>query len=267
MSRIGLVAGAGDLPIIFSKEAKQKGDTVIGFGLKGVTSEDLADHVDKMHWLEWGDFKKGVLLLATERIKKIAMLGKIRKDLFFKNDAGLDDKAKELLRSTQDKKDYSILNKVQGFLGTFGIETIDPTVYLSSLISVKGTLSQRSPTENEWADISYAKDVAAKIAGYDIGQTVVVKDKTVIAIEAVEGTDDTIKRAGSLTGGGFVVVKMARPDQDMRFDIPLVGLDTLSTIVENKGKVLALEEKRTFLMDKDDMIKLADENGISIVVV
>ena len=267
MARIGLVAGYGGLPVVFSKIAKEKGDSVVAFGLRGVTDEELSKYVEKVHWLEWGAFHKALLLLAAERLKKIIMLGKIRKDIFFKGDEKLDDKAKELLAKVRDRKDYSILNEVTKVLAKFGVEVVDPIEYLKGLIPSKGVFTKRNPTESEWRDINYGMDVAREIARLDIGQTVVVKDKTVIALEAVEGTDETISRAGTLCKDGFTVVKSARPNQDMRLDVPLVGLKTLDRIIESNGRVLALEAGKTFLMDKEEMIKLADEKDISVVVV
>ena len=267
MARIGLVAGYGDLPVIFARLAKDKGDTVIAFGLEGVTDPRLGDVAHKMHWLKWGSLQKALFLLATERIKRIAMLGKIKKDVLFKENEALDDQAKSIMKKAGDKKDYAILNEVALMLKKLGVEVIDSSDYLKDLIPQKGTLTKRSPTESEWADINYGKDVASKLAGLDIGQTIVVKDKTVIAVEAVEGTDAAISRAFGLVRGGFVVVKAARPDQDMRFDVPLVGIGTLRTLIDSGGSVLALEGKKTLLIDKEELIKLADDKNISIVII
>ncbi len=267
MSRIGLVAGYGDLPIIFAKEAMAKGETVIALGLKGVTSEELSKYVEKIHWFEWGDLKKALLLAVKERLHRIALLGKIEKEKLFKDSKKFDEEAKKVIKLSGGKKDYTILKEIANLVKTVGIEVIDPTPYLQELVPLKGTLTKKKPTLAEKDDIEYGRSVAAQLARFDIGQTVVIKDKTVIALEAAEGTDETIKRAGSLAGGGFTVVKMARPDQDARFDIPLVGLDTVKTIVENKGAVLALEEKKTFLMDRVEAIRLADASGVSIVIV
>lgn len=269
MARIGLVAGYGEIPVLFSKTAKKMGDTVIAFGVKGITNGELEGYVDKMHWLDWGSLKKGLLLLATERIERIVMLGNIKKDAFFKKDDNekLDDEAKKLLKEIGDKKDYAILNGVEKLLNSMGVKVIDPLSYLKDLVPSKGLLTRRGPSSDEWQDINYGKEVARELARFDIGQTVAVKDKTVIALEGVEGTDETIKRAGGLVDGGFVVVKVARPNQDMRFDIPLVGLDTTKSLIEAKGNVLALEEKKMFLMDRDEAVRLADENNISIVVI
>lgn len=267
MSRIGLVAGEGKLPTIFSRVAKKKGDKVIAFGLKGVTDEGLRHYVDKMHWLEWGSLQKAALLFVTERIGKIILLGKVRKEMFFAKEKEMDESSKKILDKISTKKDYAILNEVAGFLKKFGIEILDSTVYLSEFIPEKGVLTKRHPAKEESTDVEYGKDIAMALAGFDIGQTVIVKDRTVVALEAMEGTDETIIRAGSLMSGGFVVVKMARPKQDMRFDVPLVGLDTLKALIKAGGKVLALEAGKTFLIDKNEVIALADEKGVSIVII
>lgn len=267
MARIGLVAGEGKLPIVFARVAKTKGDTVIAFGLKGITSPDLEQHVDKMHWVPWGSLQKAALLLVTERIRKIIMLGKVKKDILFNSTEDLDDNAKKIFDKIKDKKDYAVLNGIKDFLKKFGVEVIDSTTYLKELIPSKGTLTRREPSKEEWDDINYGKDVAKAMSGFDIGQTIVVKEKTVIAVEAIEGTDDTIARSGRLVKGPFVAVKVARPDQDMRFDVPLVGLETVKTLADAGGKALALEADKTLLMDREDVVRLADEKDISIVII
>jgi len=267
MARIGLIAGEGKLPMVFSLVAKDKGDTVIAFGLKGVTDESIKEHVHKMHWLEWGGLQKGAMLLIAERINKIIMLGKLKKELVFKSGHNLDEESKKILDTMNDKKDYAILNGVTKFLNKMGIEVIDSTTYLKELIPSRGTLTKREPTEAEWEDIKYGRDVAKTLSGFDIGQTVAIKEKTVIAIEAMEGTDETIARAGVLVKDGFSVIKVARPNQDMRFDVPLVGMDTLKALIKANGKILALEEKKTLVMDREELVKLADEKGISIIAI
>jgi DUF1009 family protein len=268
MSRIGLMAGAGELPIIFCEAAKKKGEAVIAFGLKGVTDERLVSKVEKMHWLEWGDFRKAVMLLAAERIKKITLLGKIKKELVLKGDASLDNSAREILdKIGHDKKDYSIFNGVAKALKALGVEIMDSTTYLGDLLPSKGVLTKRRPTDAELNDIEYGRGVARELASRDAGQAAAVKDSTVIALEGIEGTDEMIRRAGRLGGNGFTVVKVARPNQDMRFDVPVVGTETIKALVDAGGKVLALEEKRMFLLDKPGVVSLADSSAISVVII
>lgn len=267
MARIGLVAGHGELPLIFARKAREKGDTVIALGLKGSTSEDLEKYVEKVYWFEWGDLKKAMLLAVTQRLRKIVLLGKIEKEMLFKDSGKFDDESKKIFRSSGGKKDYNILKGVADLVKTVGIEIMDPTPYLEELIPMKSILTKRVPTRAEELDIEYGRKIALELARFDIGQTVIIKDKTIIALEAAEGTDETIRRAGKLVDGGFTVVKMARPAQDARFDVPLVGTQTVKTIVENRGAVLALEEKKTFLMNKDEAVRIADESGLSIIVI
>ena len=267
MAKIGLVAGYGNLPIAFAQSAKAKGDTVIGFGIKGMTDESLAGCVDRMHWVKWGGLQKAALLVLMEGIRQVVLLGKIKKTMAFDREGTFDDDARKALSGIGGKKDYAILRGVEGVIKKAGITIIDPSPYLEALIPKPGTFTKRAPDEKEWADINYGREVARVMAGYDIGQTVAVKDKTVIALEAVEGTDETLARAGSLVSGGFVVVKMARPDQDMRFDVPLVGLETVEGLIKAGGTALALEAGRTFLIDRAEIIKLADEKSVAIVIV
>jgi len=267
MARIGLVAGEGKLPVVFARVAKEKGDTVVALGLKGITSPELEKYVEKMHWVPWGHLERAILIVATARIKKITMLGKIKKDMLFKDEKDFDADAKKIMGKIKDKKDYAVLNEVANALKKFGIEVMDSTAYLKDLIPSKSILTRRAPSEAELKDIEYGREVAKSLSGFDIGQTIVVKDKTVIAVEAMEGTDETIARSGALVNGGFVVIKVARPDQDMRFDVPLVGLETVKALAKALGKVLAMEADKTLLMDKDEVIKFADSNDISIAII
>lgn len=266
MAKIGLVAGQGDLPLVFARNAKAKGETVIGFGIKGITDEAITAHVDKMHWLAWGGLQKAIMLAMLDGVKRVVLLGKISKTLSFTQDAAMDEDARKVLSGKAGRRDYGILREVEGLLQKIGISIIDPTPFLGELIPSPGQVSGRSPTEKEWADIRYAAELAKFAARYDIGQTIAVKDKTVIAVEAVEGTDETLARAGALTGGGFVAVKMARPDQDMRFDVPLVGVATLRALIAARGTALALEAGKMYLADRNELVTLAATHNIAIVV-
>ena len=267
MATIGVVAGAGKLPGIFSDIARQRGEKVIGIGLKGITSDAIESHVDKFIWFELAALQKMIFAAVTNRITKIVLLGKLRKDLFFNNPEGFDEDTRKIIGKLTDKRDYSILNKVADTLSKFGIEVMDPTPYLKDYMPAKGVLTKRLPDKDETDDIEYARPVALELARRDIGQAVAVKKKTVIALEAVEGTDEMIARAGSLSKRGFVVIKVARPEQDMRFDIPLIGLETVEKMISCGGTALAIEAEKTLLIDKEEILKLADEKGFSIVIV
>jgi DUF1009 family protein len=267
VAKIGLVAGYGKITALFADAAKKRGDTVIAVALEGVTRKDLADHVDEIKWFKWGEFHKALMFAMARGIRNVVLLGKIKKEVFFEGDASLDDGMRKMLKTSGDRKDLTILTNIANILSKFGINIIDPTEYLKDLIPDKCVLTKRQPSKDELADIEYGKDIARQLAGLEIGQMVAVKDKAIIAIEAVEGTDEAIKRAGQLSKVGFTVVKMARPKQDMRFDVPLIGLDTLKGLIAAGGTCIALEGGKTLLIDKDEMITLADQNNISIAIV
>jgi DUF1009 family protein len=267
MTTIGIVAGGGRLPAIFAEIARKKGDRVIGIGLKGVTDEALERSVDKLVWVDLSAIQKTVFSLIADRIKKVVLLGKLGKDFFFTREAELDADTRRVIEKIGDRKDYSMLTEAAKFLGKFGIEIIDPTSYMQEFVSQKGCITKRAPSKEESDDLSYAGDVAKKLAELDIGQAVAVKNRTVIAAESVEGTDETIRRAGLYSKKGFVVAKAARASQDMRFDVPLVGLETVQALVAAGGTALSLESGKTFLIDKEEIIKLADLKNIAIVIV
>ena len=149
MAKIGLVAGYGKITKLFADAAKARGDTVVAIALKGVTEEDLAGHVEKMYWFEWGELQKALMVAIKERLNKIVLLGKIQKDLLFKGDEKLDSRSRDMLKGAKDRKDYSILKQVAGIVGKFGIEIMDPTIYLNDLIPAKGVLTKKRPTPEE----------------------------------------------------------------------------------------------------------------------
>lgn len=267
MERIGLIAGGGRLPIIFAEEARKKGAKVIGFAVKGMASPDFDAACDRAHRFNIGEVKKFFFLLLAERIKKVAMLGKIDKTFIYSRNLKVDAKGAKFLNDPKAKNDYSLLDRVTAEFKKFGVEVIDGVEYLSHLLPAKGVLTEKAPSENEKKDIEFGIAIARKIAGMDIGQTIVVKDRSVMAVEAAEGTDRTIQRAAELCTDRFVVIKVPRPEQDMRWDVPVVGPETVSLIAENRGSALALEEKKMFLIDKPACLNIANENNISIVVV
>ncbi|MEE9499919.1 MAG: UDP-2,3-diacylglucosamine diphosphatase LpxI [Candidatus Omnitrophota bacterium] len=266
MEKIGLIAGSGRLPIIFAKKARSQGVEVIGFPIKGMASSDLGDSCNRIHRLDPEQVKKFFLLLVVERIKKVVMLGKVDKSIIY-GKINKGDKALNSLKNSENKSDYAILERITFEFEKRGIKVINGIEYLSDLLPSKGVLTKRTPTQKEYDDISFGFKAAKEIARTDIGQTIVVKDKSVVGVEAMEGTNRTIARAAKLCGEGFIVVKVSRPEQDMRWDVPVVGPETIKLIAENKGKILAIEEKRMFLVEKEASIELADKNDISIVVV
>jgi DUF1009 family protein len=267
MRRIALVAGRGRLPFIFADEARRDGAHVIGIAINEITDKGLESHVDKIYWGEITEPGKALEIFRQERVEFIAMTGKIPKAVIFSKKFNLDKEASELMKNTVDSKDYTIIKAISARLKREGIRVMDPTSYLSKLLPKKGLISRRSPTREEWEDIRFGKSTAKKIAGMDIGQAVMVRKKMVIAVEAHEGTDNMVRRAGELDSDGAVVVKVSRPHQDMRFDVPTIGPETIDSLIASRAKVLAIEAKKTIVVDKDVIAKKADAAGISVVAI
>lgn len=266
MKRIGLIAGNGIFPLIFAQEAKKRGVEIIAVALEEETSPDLNNLVDKIYWINVGQLKKLVEIFKKENITQAIMAGQVRQELIFKN-LNLDEAAVNLLSNIKDKRGDSILQAISQFLKSQGIDLIDSFTFLEDLLPLKGLLTKKAPSKTQEQDIEFGRNMAKTLADLEIGQTVVVKDKAVVALEAVEGTDMAIKRGANLAGPGIVVVKMSKQNQDMRFDIPVIGPNTIKTLIEAKAKVLAVEASRTLIIDKEECLRLADENGIVITVV
>jgi len=267
MEKIGLIAGSGKFPLIFSQYAKARGRNICAVAVKGETSKELEDLVDRVYWVEVGQLERLFKIFKDEGITRAIMAGKISPTLLLKDDLAVDEELKELLDHAKDKRADSLLGAVARRLKKAGIDLIDSTTYLSDLLPHEGILTQRQPSQAEWEDIRFGFDIARKIAGLDIGQTVVVKDKAILAIEAIEGTDEAIRRGGALGNGEVVVVKVSKPKQDMRFDIPVVGPETIRSLTQAKASCLAIEAQKTLLIDKEEVVRLADRSGISVAVI
>ncbi len=267
MSKLGLIAGCGDFPLLFAETAKAKGVELICVALKDEASPKLQGMVDKMYWVSFGEVKKVVEIFKKENIKKAVMLGGIKKVRFFKDRPDVDEGGDTVLKLAKDKKDLTLFRAAAMFLKLHGITLVSALVCLRENIAKKGQLTKKAPTEKELQDIRFGFKIAKRLASLDIGQTVVVKDKVILAVEAIEGTDSAIKRGGQLGNGGVVVVKVARPNQDMRFDIPVIGVHTINSLREAKASCLALEKNKTLIINKAELVKLADEAGIAVVVI
>lgn len=264
--RIGLVAGSGQFPCLFLKEARARGYEVVTVGIKRYTDDSLAGDSNHFHWIKLGELTRLIDIFKKENVREAVLAGKIPQRVVLR-DLSLDRLAFKLYRSLKDKQPAAILSAIVKELERYGIKLLDSVTFLSSFLPEKGVLTRRSPTQDEKADIDYGAGIAREIARLDIGQTVVVKDKAILAIEAIEGTDEAIRRAGKFSKKGLVVVKVARPNQDMRFDIPVVGLRTIEVMKESGGTTLAIEAKKTLLFDKEEVLNLANTSSISIVAV
>jgi len=263
--RIGLLAGSGKLPAEFLKSAKGKGYQTVLFAIQGITERDIYNLADKVHEIKPFKLGKFLSLLKKENLSKIAILGKVehKEALSLKN---LDFKAVTFMLKLKDKRAEGVIGGIIREIESVGVEVINPEPFLSHLLPEKGVICGRITSDIE-KDITFGFKIAKEIATLDVGQTVVVKSGIVIAVEGIEGTDKCIERAGNLTGGDFVVCKAARKNQDMRIDVPTVGITTLETIAKYKGKALCIEAKKTFIPEMDKFKKVAIEKGITVIAV
>lgn len=264
MRRIGLIAGNGRFPLFFAQGARNHSVQVVAVAHVGETLPDLAQQVDKIFWIRVGQLGKMIKIFKKEEIKEVVMAGGIQKTRLF-SDAWPDLRSLSLLASLKEKKDDALLRAVAGELEKEGIHVLESTLFLDFLLSPKGVMTRRSPTKKEWEDIHFGFSLAKEVGRLDIGQCLVVKNQVVLAVEAIEGTDETIQRGGRLGRGGAVVIKICKPQQDLRFDIPAIGIETVRSMAKVEAKVLAIEADRSIFLDKDETIVLADKMGITIV--
>ena len=262
---IALIAGNGRFPIIFAQETHKQGRKITAIAIKEETSPELADCVDKIFWIGVGELKKVLDILVDERIKEVVMAGQIKAIRLFRGEAKPDSELNYILRAIKSRQPYVIFREVSKRLSKLGIRLLDSSTYLSHLLAEKGVITAVKPTAEQLEDIKFGEKIAKKIAHLDIGQTVVIRDKVVLAVEAIEGTDQAIKRGGTLAKGA-VVVKASKPRHDMRFDIPVVGPQTIRSMQAADAKCLAIEAKKSLLIDKDQTVGLADDSGICITV-
>jgi hypothetical protein len=264
--RVGLIAGNGRFPVVFAERARAMGVEVVAVAHRGETAAEIAAVVTELTWIDAGQIGAMIVALKAAGITRVVMAGGITKPRLFENFKP-DERAVALLARIGTIRDDVLLRAVAAELESDGITVVESTLYLGDLVPHAGVLTRRPPSEAEWADVRHGLQAAKAIGRFDIGQSVVIRQGTVVAVEGIEGTDATIRRAGTLVRGGFVVVKVCKPTQDMRFDLPAVGLQTVQTLREAGGHVLAIEAGRTIMLDRAAMVTGADDAGVTIVVV
>jgi hypothetical protein len=260
----GLIAGNGDFPFLVLEGARSRGIDMAVIAIKEEASPELAQRAGRLHWVSLGELSRTIELLHQEGVQHAVMAGQVKHNKIF-SAIRPDWKLAKLLLSLPVKNTDSLIGAVARMLHDEGIELVDSTKFLGTLLPAEGILTRRSPDQSESADIAYGRHVAQQIAALDLGQTVVVRDRACVAIEAMEGTDETIERAARITSGQrIVVVKVSKPTQDMRFDVPVVGLKTIEVMQRSNATALALDAGKTLLFDRDRLIAAADEAGIAI---
>lgn len=265
--KVGLIAGNGNFPLLFATEAKKAGvNEVIAVAFKKETKPEIEDVCDKVLWIKVGELNKLINFFKNNGAKTAVMAGQITPTSLFSK-LKLDLRMIKLLASLKNKKADTIFGGIADELKKDGILLDDSTRYLKSIMPPPGLINKVKPSKENLEDIDFGLTIAKEIGRLDIGQTVVVKDKAILAVEGFEGTNACILRGGELGKKNVVVVKTAKPNQDMRFDVPVVGELTLKAAIEAKAKVVAFESYKTLLLDREEVIKLANKNKISLISV
>jgi DUF1009 family protein len=264
-SRIAIIAGAGRFPFHVAQEAKRQGLPVIAIGIQGWADPSLAAQVDLYEEIAVGQLGRLITCLKSQGVDQAIMAGKVTKEVLLDQRAAFDTEALGILRGVSEFSVTTLLGAIGQRLASEGITLLDSSTFLKANLCPVGVLTSRGPRAVEADDIHVGFRAARALATLDIGQTVIVKGRVVVAVEALEGTDAAIRRAHALAGQGLVVVKMASPTQDRRFDLPVVGTETLSTLREAGVSCLAVEAETTLLLDRDAVIALANAAGICVI--
>jgi DUF1009 family protein len=262
--RIGLIAGNGRFPIIFADNARRLGYRVSAVAHIGETAPELEAHVETIHWIKIGQFNKLIKALKADGVAQAVMLGGIKKTHVFAA-VQPDFRALAVASRLRAFKDDAILREIAAELESEGIQIRESTFGLAGILVEEGPTTTRSPGKKEWEDIRFGWEMAHEIGRLDIGQCVVIKDRAVVAVEAVEGTDEAIRRGGALAKKGAVVIKRSKPQQDLRFDLPAIGPLTIEAMASVGAAALAVEAGRTVLLDREDTLERANRARIAIV--
>lgn len=263
--QIGIIAGRGELPLVIAEDARARGYRVVVAALEHLAAPDLEKVADRFQWVNVGKLGSLIEFLRKEDVQDAIMAGKVPKSLMFEGKITPDLRAMKLLFMLKDRTDDGILNALTAELLGEGIRIVDTASFSPGLLMPEGVITRTRPSKDQWKDIAYGWTIAKGIGGMDIGQTVVVKDKAVMAVEAIEGTDEAILRGGAYANGGAVVVKVSKPHQDMRLDVPAIGMATVETMIRAGAGILALEAGRSIIIQKQDVVSRADKEGIAIV--
>ncbi len=264
IQHIGLIAGNGKLPLLLAKNIRACGHRLVAIAFYEETRKDLENYVDSIHWVNIGELGKTIDLLRQEKVKKAVLIGGVPKTHFF-SQAKPDLRALKVLLRLPHRQDDTILRAVAEEIESEGIKIISPLPFLAEYIAPRGVWTKRQPSEREKRDLIFGQKIARQIGGLDLGQTIVVKNEMVLAVETIEGTDQAIRRGAKLGRGDVMVIKMAKPYQDMRLDLPVVGLQTIKTLIKSGATALAVEAGKTIVMNKDEVIKQADENNLCLL--
>jgi UDP-2,3-diacylglucosamine hydrolase len=261
---VGIIAGGGGFPLLVADAARSRGCRTVAVAHEGETDPVLADHVDELVWVRLGQLGRLIRVFRNRGVKRVMMAGTIAKRRMFSR-LRPDLKGLAIMSRMAVFHDDGILRNVSREMEKEGIAVIPSTWFLPDLVAPSGVLTRRKPTKGEMNDVRFGWRIAKELGRLDIGQCVVVRSRTVLALEAMEGTDETIRRGGGIAGEKAVVVKVSKPSQDMRFDVPSVGPGTIRVMNEVKASVLAVEAGKTLVFEMPAMLALADESGVSVI--
>ncbi|MCK8824271.1 LpxI family protein [Fuchsiella alkaliacetigena] len=264
MQRVGLLAGDGNLPLVFAHGARTREVEVVAISVTpNALAAELAEIVDEHYQLSVAQLGAVIAKLKELDVEEVVMAGKVNKDLMFALD--FDQRAMTLLNRLQEKNDDSILLALVNELESEGIKVKQQTTYLEELFPEIGQLNDVEPSEEDLFNMEFGFKMAKGIGALDIGQTVVVRDGAVIAVEAIEGTDKAILRSGELAPGDMIVAKVSKPEQDFRFDIPTIGMQTMENLIKVGARGIVIEAGKTFILDETEVLAKANQAGISVV--
>ena len=264
--KYGLIAGNGSFPFLVLEGARKAGESLAVAAIKEETDQRIEQIADKHIWVGIGQLGKMISFFKKEGVSKVIMAGQVKHVQIFSS-ALPDLRMIKMLFGLKQRNTDALIGAVANELAKDGIELIDSTFFIQDHLAQEGVLTRRKPDDNERGNIDYGLHIAGEIARLDLGQTIVVRAKACVAVEAMEGTDAVIERAGKLAKGKLTVVKVAKPNQDMRFDVPVVGVPTIRTMIAAGATCLSLTPNKTLIFDRAEMIRLADEHKISIVAV
>lgn len=260
----GLIAGNGNFPFLVLEGARSQGVSMAVVAIKEETAASIDDVAERITWVSIGQLGKMISFFKTHGVTKAIMAGQVKHVQIFSG-AMPDMRMVKMLWRLPRRNTDALIGGVADELAREGIELIDSTYFIKDQLAPNGVMTKRKPTTAELDNIGYGLDIADELARLDLGQTIVVRGKACVAIEAMEGTDATIVRAGELTGGKLTVVKVAKPEQDMRFDVPVVGVPTIETMIKAGATCLSITAAKTLIFDREAMLRLANENKISVV--
>jgi DUF1009 family protein len=260
---LGLIAGNGRFPLLAAAGARRAGRRVVALAIREEAAPELAAAVDEIHWLSLGQLGKAIEIMQRAGVREAVMAGQVKHRQIF---SGIvpDLKLMGVLARIAFQNTDSLIGAVADALARDGITLLPSVAFLENELASAGAMTRRRPGRAERRDVEYGERVARALAGLDLGQTAVVKDRAAVALEAMEGTDETIRRAGRIAGPGTTVVKVAKPKQDMRFDVPVVGPGTLEAMDEAGAVVLALDAGRTLLVDRPEFLARAEAMGVAV---